>query len=167
MDRNVSKYVNTGDAKGLVMLYNAIDLSSAIQLDFTIGVGAQMFSQIESLLDTTTGAVETEIDTLTDTNELSESRIEEMLVRLEIQQKDLLDRFIRMEVALATAQRILDSIRQTTEALFSKRRPSAPPVSTAMILLATLALPSLEPQALPSMLAVAVDPTTAAFVVGT
>ena len=66
-------------------------------------------SQIESLLDSTTGTVETEIDTLTDTNEFSESRIEEMLVRLDIQRKDLLARFIRMEVALATANRILDS----------------------------------------------------------
>ena len=78
-----------------------------------------MFNKIEALLDTKTGAVETEIDALTDTNELSQSRIEEMLVRLEIQRKDLLDRFIRMEVALATANRILDSIKQTTEALYS------------------------------------------------
>ncbi len=113
--------VNTGGARGLRLLYGAINLSSAIQLDFTLGVGAQMFNKIEALLDTTTGVVETEIDTLTDTNELSESRIEEMLVRLDIQRRDLLERFIRMETSLATAQRILDSIRQTTEALFSRR----------------------------------------------
>ena len=101
-------------------MYGGINLSSAIQLDFTLGIGAQMFNKIEALLDSTTGIVETEIDTLTDTNELSESRIEEMLVRLDIQRQDLLQRFIRMETSMATAQRILDSIRQTTEALFSR-----------------------------------------------
>ncbi|MCZ6665811.1 MAG: hypothetical protein O7B81_10930, partial [Gammaproteobacteria bacterium] len=109
----------TGGGKGLKLLYSGFTLDASVQIDFTIGVGAQMFSKIEALLDTTTGTVETEIDTLTDTNELSESRIEEMLVRLEIQRKDLLDRFIRMEVALATTNRILDSIRQTTEALYA------------------------------------------------
>lgn len=108
--------VNTGGAAGLQMLFNGIDIPSNIQLDFTVGVGAQMFFEIEDLLDTSTGLVETEIDTLEDQNELSNERIEEMLFRLEVQRQDLLDRFIRMEAALASADRILQSIQQTTEA---------------------------------------------------
>jgi flagellar capping protein FliD len=110
--------VNTGGAQGLRMLYSGITLDTTVQIDFTLGVGAQMFNKIEALLDSTTGVVETEIDNLTDSNELAQSRIDEMLVRLEIQERDLLDRFLRMETALATANRILESIRQTTEAMF-------------------------------------------------
>ena len=76
-----------------------------------------MFYKINNLLDSQTGIVETEIDNLTDQNTLSQDRIDDMLVRLDIKRQDLLSRFLRMETTLSTNQRILDSIRQTTDAL--------------------------------------------------
>lgn len=111
--------VNTGGAKGLKLFVDGYTATTSVQLDYTVGVGAQLFFDLETLLDQDTGVVETEIDSLTDQNDLNETRIEEMRVRLEIERRDLLERFLRMETALATANRILDSIKQTTDAMFA------------------------------------------------
>jgi flagellar capping protein FliD len=109
--------VNTGGAEGLQLFFNGLDYISSIQLDMTIGVGAQMFFQIGDLLDVTTGIIDGEIDELTDQNTLNNERITEMLDRLEIQRQNLLERYISMETAIASANRIMESIRQTTEQL--------------------------------------------------
>ncbi|MGE0744963.1 MAG: flagellar filament capping protein FliD [Rhodospirillales bacterium] len=111
----------TGEAKGLKLFYNGVDLPTSIQLDYTVGMGAEMFAQIENLLDSVNGVVETEIDTAEGQNTLTQTRIDEMQTRLDYQREQLTARFIRMESALAAAQSILDSIKQTTEAMFQSR----------------------------------------------
>ena len=60
-------------------------------------------------------AKEVEIDELTDQNTLNNERITEMLDRLEIQRQNLLERYIAMETAIASANSILDSIKQTVD----------------------------------------------------
>lgn len=109
--------VNSGGAKGLQLFFSGLSGVTSTQLDFTVGIGAQMFFKLGNLLDTTTGIVEGEIDQLTDQNTVHSERITEMLDRLEIQRQNLLERYIAMETALAAADRIMQSIRQTTEAL--------------------------------------------------
>lgn len=111
--------VLTGGSKGLQLFFDGFSLDASVQLDFTVGAGASLFTRLGELLDTQEGVVENEMDTLTTQNTLNEERISEMLVRLEIKRADLLERFIRMETALATANRILDSIKQTTKAMQS------------------------------------------------
>jgi flagellar hook-associated protein 2 len=113
--------VDSGGAQGLRLATSGFTVPTSVQLDFTVGIGAQMFFELESLLDTTTGGLENEIGGLTDQNELSQDRIDAMLARIEVQRQDLLDRFIRMESALATANRILESITQMTDAMFAKK----------------------------------------------
>lgn len=113
--------VNSGGAEGLRLFADGLTATTNVQLDYTAGVGPQMFFALEELLDNQTGVVETEIDNLTDRNEVNESRIEEMLTRLEIKRQDLLERFLRMETTLATANRIMDSIKQTTDAMFASK----------------------------------------------
>ncbi len=117
--------VNTGDAKGLRLFFDSFTLAAAVQLDFTVGLGAQLFFEIEQLLLDTTdsngnkvlGPLAGAIDALTDQNTLNQARIDDMLERLEIQRQSLLERFIAMEVALATASRIMETLRQTTTML--------------------------------------------------
>lgn len=109
--------VNTGGAEGLQLFFNGLDYISSIQLDVTVGVGAQLYFQIGDLLDTATGIIDGEIDELTDQNTLNNERITEMLDRLEIQRQNLLERYISMETAIASANNIMESIRQTTEQL--------------------------------------------------
>ena len=77
-----------------------------------------MYFAVDKLLDEATGTVETEIDGLNDTNDSNEDRISEMLTRIEIQRQSLLDRFIKMETALATANQVLQSLTATTNAMF-------------------------------------------------
>lgn len=117
--------VNTGDAKGLRLFFDSFTLATAVQLDFTVGLGAQLFFEIDRLLLDTTdpdgnkllGPLAGAIDALTDQNTQNQARVEDMLERLEIQRQSLLERFIAMEVALATASRIMESLRQTTTML--------------------------------------------------
>jgi flagellar hook-associated protein 2 len=117
--------VNTGNAKGLRLFFDSFSISTAVQLDFTVGLGAQLFFKIDQLLldgtdsdgNKVLGPLAGAIDALTDQNTQNQGRIDDMLERLEIQRQSLLERFIAMEVALATADRIMESLRQTTAAL--------------------------------------------------
>jgi flagellar hook-associated protein 2 len=118
--------VTSGDAQGLKLFYTGFTLPESVQLDFTVGVGAQLYFAITNLIERTSdsagnpvrGAVEGEIDTLTDQNEVSNDRITEMLARLEIQRQSLIERFLNMEQAMARAESILNSIKRTTDAMF-------------------------------------------------
>lgn len=109
--------VNTGEAAGMQLFFDGFTGPTSIDLNYSVGVGAQMFFAIEDLLDETTGTVETEIESLTDTNVISEDRITEMLARLDIQRRSLLERFIAMETALATNARILESVQASADSL--------------------------------------------------
>ncbi|CAN0600347.1 unnamed protein product, partial [Laminaria digitata] len=111
--------INTGDAAGMELFFDGLAGPTSIDLNYTVGVGAQMFFAIEDMLDEATGTVETEIDGLTDTNVISQDRITEMLARLDIQRRSLLERFISMETALATNARILESVQASAESLNS------------------------------------------------
>tara|TARA_R110002110_G_scaffold2152_9_gene9713 strand:- start:850 stop:4020 length:3171 start_codon:yes stop_codon:yes gene_type:complete len=111
--------INSGDAAGMELFFDGLTGPTSIDLNYTVGVGAQMFFAIEDMLDEATGTVETEIDGLTDTNTINEDRITEMLSRLEIQRRSLLERFIAMETALATNARILESVQASAESLNS------------------------------------------------
>lgn len=111
--------VNSGGAEGLRLFFSSLEFPSSIDMSFTVGVGAQMYFAINDLLDETTGLVETEIEGLEDTNTINEDRIEEMLNRLEIQRKSLFERFVSMETAIATSNRILESVTRTTDAWFN------------------------------------------------
>jgi flagellar hook-associated protein 2 len=110
--------VDTGNATGLRLFYQGLSETSAAQLDFSIGLGAQMFFKIDQLMNVSNGIVQSELDALDEQNTFNRDNIEAMKVRLEIQRQDLLERFIRMETAIATSQRIIDSIQATTEAAF-------------------------------------------------
>ncbi len=109
--------VQTGDAEGLQLFFDNLTGPTTITFDYTVGVGAQMFYAIDNLLNEDTGRVETEIDSLTDTNEIGADRITEMLARLEIQRRSLLERFISMETAMATNARILESVQASAASL--------------------------------------------------
>ena len=109
--------INTGSAKGLVLFFSGFTFSDSMQLDFTVGVAAKLYNKIGELIDVTTGIVEAEIDSLTDQNKVSNDRITEMQIRLDIERDNMLDRFIAMEIALAQGSRILESIRRITDAV--------------------------------------------------
>ncbi|NKB20142.1 MAG: hypothetical protein GKS01_06295 [Alphaproteobacteria bacterium] len=113
--------VNTGSAQGLQLFFSGLDFTSSIQLDFTIGIAAQMFFEIDDLLNTTTGIVDGEIDQLTDQNVVNNERIIEMEARLDIQRQSLLERYIAMETALAQANNIIESITASTTALLNSQ----------------------------------------------
>lgn len=107
-------------AEGLILFYSGSGDLSGIQLDFTVGAAQQMFSALEDALDIDNGAIQAELDTLTDQNDFNQDRIDEMLTRLDYQREQLTQRFITLETSLSTMQRILDGIKQQTDAWYQK-----------------------------------------------
>jgi flagellar hook-associated protein 2 len=103
-------------AEGLRLLYNGTGDASNVDIDFSIGVGAQMFFELDALLDTESGSLEAARDALNEQNRLAEDRVDQMLERLDFQRDRLLERFIKMEENLSRMNSILDQIREITEA---------------------------------------------------
>jgi flagellar hook-associated protein 2 len=108
---------NLTGADGLKLLYTGTDDVSGVTLNYTVGMGAQLFHALDTMLNVTTGSVENEIDSLDDQNTKTQERVIEMLARLEQKRQSLLQRFIAMETALISMNRILDSIKQGFDAL--------------------------------------------------
>lgn len=114
--------VNNGGAQGLQLFQSGLSFTNSIQLDFTVGIGSEFYFAADQMLDPTTGTVDGELDQLTDQNKLNQDRIDEMLARLDVQRQSLLDRFIKMETAIANANRVMDSITSITDALFKSQQ---------------------------------------------
>lgn len=104
-------------AHGLKLLYTGTTSATGISLDVSTGVGSQMFHDVDRILDSQGGVLETQVDTLTDRKDLAESRIAEILERLERQRGDLLSQFVRMEESLSRLNSILKSVRQQFDGL--------------------------------------------------
>lgn len=110
--------VNSGDAEGLQLLYNGEASASGIQIDLSIGIGAQIQAAASRLLDSESGTIGGQIDTFTDQNDRALSRVERLEERLERQRENLLQRFAAMESALASMNNLLESIRSQIDAAF-------------------------------------------------
>ena len=108
---------NATGADGLKFVFTGTSSVSNVNLDFTTGIGTGLYFEVDNLLDEASGAVQLEVDNLTEQNELSQDRIDTMLERLEIQRQQLLDRFVAMESALISMNNTLDTIRQQIDAL--------------------------------------------------
>ena len=114
---NVLTATDKTGANGLSFIYTGTASASDITLDFSQGIAHDLFFEIDRILDSEVGTLETEVDNLTDQNALTQDRIDTMLERLELQRQNLLDRFIAMEAALSSMNNTIDMIRQQTEAL--------------------------------------------------
>jgi len=110
-----------GPAKGLKLFYGGNTDVAGVQLDFTVGIGANMFFALQNMLDSKTGSVETAIKELDTSNNQSQTRIDDMMVRIDLQRESLLQRFTRMEALLASLERTKESIKQMTDAMFASR----------------------------------------------
>jgi flagellar hook-associated protein 2 len=114
---NILTVTSTSGAEGLQLLYTGNTDASALTVNFTTGVGAQMYFTVDDIVDEATGAVANEIDALDGQNDFNQERIDLLLIRLEHQRQSLLSRFIAMETALTQMNSILDSIKETFKVL--------------------------------------------------
>jgi flagellar hook-associated protein 2 len=108
-----------GGAEGLQLLYTGTSAASGIQLDLSVGIGAQIYSAVDGLVNETSGLLTNEIDGLESQNDLGQARIERLEERLERERERLLERFVAMETALTTMNRLLDSLRQQIDSAFN------------------------------------------------
>ena len=109
-------------AEGLQVFYNGNTDLDAVQLDFTTGFGERLFFAIDAMLAPTTGLMDANIASLTKQNDVRQDRVDDMVARLEQTQALLLQKFINMEVALARAKNLQDSLTQTFDAMFASQR---------------------------------------------
>lgn len=110
--------VASGEAEGLQLLYSGEASASGIQLDVSVGIGAQIQAAASQLLESESGTIAGQIDTYTSQNERAETRVERLDERIERQREELLGRFAAMEAALASMNTLLESIRSQVDAAF-------------------------------------------------
>ncbi len=109
-------------ANGLKVLYTGKTDASGISLNYTVGVGSQMYFAVNNMLDDTTGTVQNEVKTLDDQNTFTQQRITDMLARIDQQRQSLLDQFIRMETAVTSLNSLSDQITQTFTSLTNAQK---------------------------------------------
>ncbi len=110
--------VTSGGAEGLQLLYSGEASASGIQLDVSVGIGAQIQAASSRLLDSESGTITSQIDTYTGQNDRAQTRAERLDERIERQRENLLERFAAMESALASMNTLLESIRSQIDAAF-------------------------------------------------
>ena len=93
-----------------------------MQLDLSVGIGAKLYASVDALIDEGSGLIANEIDVLEGQNKLGQARVERMEERLDRERDRLLERFTAMEAALATMNRLLESLRQQIDAAFYSDR---------------------------------------------
>ena len=113
--------IDSGGAQGLKLFYSGNSDLSGVSLNYSVGVGAKLFFDLGDIVDDTDGLIAAEIDSLTEQNEVAEERTTAMLDRLERERESQLNKFIRMETALASMNQVLEQLRQMTEAMFQDR----------------------------------------------
>jgi flagellar capping protein FliD len=114
---NIITATSTTGAEGLQVLFTGNAESSAIQIDFTIGAAANLFFDLDQMLDLTSGSVQGQVAVLEGRNELAADRIETIDRRIEVQRDSMIRRFIAAEQALASMKSLLDSISATFNAI--------------------------------------------------
>jgi flagellar hook-associated protein 2 len=114
--------VTAGPAKGLKLLYSGEAAVSGVDLDVGVGIGAKVFHAVDGLLDETSGLFANEIEARAGQNDFAAERVTKMEARLERERERLLERFVQMETALTTMNRLLDSLRQQFDAAFNSNR---------------------------------------------
>jgi flagellar hook-associated protein 2 len=111
----------TTNAEGLILLYSGTATASGITLDYTTGVGTRMFFDIDTMLTTTTGAVEAEITSFENQNDTKQERLDRILERLAFDREQIILRFIIMETTLATLRQTSSFLTQFTDSLANRR----------------------------------------------
>ena len=110
-----------GPAKGLKLLFRNTGAVSDVQIDLSVGIGAKMFHTTKALVDDVEGLFDAEVVSLKRQNAGGRKRIARMEERLERERERLLERFAAMEAALASMNRLIESLRNQIDSAFGDR----------------------------------------------
>ena len=113
---NVITATDATGANGLTFAFTGDTSVDGIALNYSVGIGSQMFFAMDDLLTPTTGTIDSEIATLQAQSDTKQERLDRMLERLAFERDRLLERFIAMETALATLNQTRDFITQFNDA---------------------------------------------------
>ena len=108
-------------AEGLQVYYSGTGDLDTVQLDFTTGFGERMYFAVDVMLTPVTGLMDANVASLTNQNEARQDRVDDMMARLEIKRATLRLQFINMEVALARAKSLQNSLTETFNAMFASQ----------------------------------------------
>lgn len=117
---NTITATNATGANGLKLFYNGTGDANNIQVDFTVGLAAQMSFALDNFLETTTGTIEADVHGLEDQNTHNSDRIDTLTALLNSQSNILIQKFINMETALARAATLQTTLTTMFDALTAK-----------------------------------------------
>jgi len=109
------------EAEGLTLLFSGTAAVAGISLDYTTGIGKQMYFDIGTITTPTTGSIASEITTFEDQNDAKQERIDRIVERLAFERDQLIQRFIAMETALSTMEQTKSFLTQFTDSLAKNR----------------------------------------------
>jgi flagellar hook-associated protein 2 len=104
-------------ANGLKLLYNGTGNASNIQINYTVGLAAQMNFALSNFLNTTSGTIQADVTGLQTQNTQNQNRVSSMTDLLNSQKDTLTQKFINMETALAQASTLQSTLNQMFLAL--------------------------------------------------
>ena len=105
--------------EGLQLIYSSNEDATGILVSFTQGIGDRIFNAIDSILDEDDGLLATEIDALTEVNSRYEEEIDRIDEIVERYRESLISQYSALEIAIAEADLILQSLSAQNDARLS------------------------------------------------
>lgn len=118
---NIVATSKTG-AQGLTLLYNGSAAASGINLNFTVGLGASLYGIVNGAADSVSGSVQTEINSLTDANTQSQTKITQLQAQLATQKTALLAQYTAMESAISSLNNVMSTLTQSFAGLTAAQK---------------------------------------------
>ena len=109
-------------ANGLQLQFSDVNSVSNVQINFTVGLGTQLFNALSSFSDTTSGVIQNDINSLTQQDTQNQTNITTMQNLLDQQKALLTEKFQNMETVLGQLQTVKDSITQMFNALMPQQQ---------------------------------------------
>jgi flagellar capping protein FliD len=108
-------------ASGLKVFFNGNADVDSLQMDFTTGFAARLYYTVDTMLAPNVGLIATNINSLSKQNTVRQDRADDMIARLDRQRDTLLRQYIAMEVALARAKTLRESLTTAFDAMFANQ----------------------------------------------
>ncbi|MEQ9189703.1 MAG: flagellar filament capping protein FliD [Alphaproteobacteria bacterium] len=112
---------SSSGGEGLKVFFQGVSDLSGVALNFSTGIGTLSYDEVNSMLDEATGILDTAVDGLQDENTNAQTRIDEMLIRIEQQRQVLTNKFLAMEQAISSATNLLEQLTSMTNSLTQNR----------------------------------------------
>lgn len=103
------------DLDGLVLIYNNTG-DATVNVNLSQGIGDRVYNALDAILETDTGALEVELNSISEKSERMQKEIDRIDSVVERYREQLLQQFSALEAAIASANVLLQSLQAQSDA---------------------------------------------------